>query len=541
MKKTWTKVLALLCAATACAPIAGCGGGGDNGIDNTKTQLFVFNYDGGVGHKWLDAVVARFEKDFAETEFTEGKKGVQIHQRNDRTSIEQLVAKMSTSREEVFFAENVNYYNCIAEGAFLDITDIMEKPLTEYGETESIVDKLYPDQRDFYQASNGRYYAMPHAQSPTLITYDADLFDKHFLFFDQEGELTKRSTDEGKSYGADNLPGTYDDGLPATYEEFYTLCDTMIGRGIAPMTWSGMYEFYMTRFSAQLRADFDGAEADVAYNLNGTMSKLVDTIDEDGNVTYKDPVTIVDNTNGYEIFSSASYYYTFKFFEDIYTNEYYFSKSFNTSVSHTDAQKNFLLSRFSSKVQDIGMLVEGLYWVNESSSAFADMESYANSSLQERNLRIMPLPKATGAQVGEQTTVVDSLNQMAFISAYIDEDKKELAKTFLRYCETQKSLEEFVQTTNLTRNFKVDYSNIYDDLAPYTQSIIDFLGGVRYLMPASDNPIFQKNYTALADDYQMGTISDPDPMIAIKSGKTAEQLFNAFRSKYNANTWKDIL
>ena len=169
------------------------------------------------------------------------------------------------------------------------------------------------------------------------------------------------------------------------------------------------------------------------------------------------------------------------------------------------------------------------------------MESYANSSLQERNLRIMPLPKATEAQVGEQTTVVDSLNQMAFISAYIDEDKKELAKTFLRYCETQKSLEEFVQTTNLTRNFKVDYSNIYDDLAPYTQSIIDFLGGVRYLMPASDNPIFQKNYTALADDYQMGTISDPDPMIAIKSGKTAEQLFNAFRTKYNANTWKDIL
>ena len=540
MKKTWTKVLALLCAATACAPIAGCGGG-DSGIDSSRTQLFVFNYDGGVGHKWLDAVVARFEADYAETEFTEGKKGVQVIQRNDRTSIEQLVAKMSTSREEVFFAEGVNYYSCIAEGAFLDITDVMENPLSEYGETANIVDKLYPDQRDFYQAANGKYYAMPHAQSPTLITYDADLFDKHALFFDQEGELTKRSTDEGKSYGVDNLPDTYDDGLPATYEEFYLLCATMAGRGIAPLNWSGMYEFYTTRFAAQLRADFDGAEAHVVYDLNGTMSTLVDRIEDDGTVVYKDPVTIVDEQNGYEVFNSAGYYYTFKFFEEIYNNEYYFSKAFNEAVSHTDAQKNFLLSRFSPKIQDIGMLVEGLYWVNESSSAFTDMESYANSSLKERNLRIMPLPKATKEQVGQQTTVVDSLNQMAFISAYIDEDKKELAKTFLRYCATQKSLEEFVQTTNLTRNFKVDYSNIYDDLAPYTQSVIDFLGDVRYLMPASDNQIFQKNYTAFIDKYQMGTIADPHPMIAIKGGKSAKELFNAFSKKYNATTWSNLI
>ena len=67
---------------------------------------------------------------------------------------------------------------------------------------------------------------MPHYQRYSAITYDIDVFDSKNLFFDEAGELTKKSTDTGRGKGPDNQPGTFDDGLPATYEQFYKLCET---------------------------------------------------------------------------------------------------------------------------------------------------------------------------------------------------------------------------------------------------------------------------------------------------------------------------
>jgi hypothetical protein len=313
-------------------------------------------------------------------------------------------------------------------------------------------------------------------------------------------------------------------------------------RGIAPMIWSGMYDFYTTRFAKQLRVDFEGAEqAMTAYDFNGTMTHIVDTIDENGNITYKDPVVVTEE-NGYEMLSSAGYYYAFEFFEEIVKGEYYSNKSFNDSISHKDAQETFLLSSFEATEQDIGMLVEGLYWVNESKGFFKEMESYPKASLKDRNLRVMPLPKATEAQLGEKTTLVDSISQLAFISAYVPEERVELAKTFLRFCSTQASMEEFLVQTGLTRNYVVNYDNIYNELTPYSQSIVDVLGACDYILPASSSPVFQKNFAQFYQDYEMGTPQYPDPMVAIKNdGKTAVQLFNTFRTKFTQNTWTQLL
>lgn len=543
MKKTLTKVMAVLCAATACMPFAACTTGGVK-IDKTKTQLYISNFNGGVGHNWLDAHIQRFQDDYAEVEFTPGKKGVQILVSNHKKGMSEIGGKMAKAKEEIYFLEGVNYHDEIAQGRFLDITELVTTPLKEYGETESIEDKLYPSQQEFYKV-NDKYYGLPHAQSPTLITYDADLFDQKKLFMGENGEFNKKSTDTGLSKGVDNLPGTYDDGLPATYEEFFKLCSTMKKRGVDPIIWSGMYEWYTTRFAKQLRADFDGQEATVAYTFNGTMSHVVDTIDSKGNITYKNPgnpenpLTITEQ-NGYEVLSSASYYYTFKFLEEMYNGGYYSKHSINGNVTHGDAHAYFLKSRFNSET-DIAMLVEGLYWVNEARPAFKSMASYQGASLQERNLKVMPLPKATKEQVGEQTTIVDSLNQLAFISAYIDEDKKELATTFLRYCTTQASLEEFLTTTGLTRNFKVDYSNIYDELSPYSKSVVDMLGSCNYIMPASNSPIIQKHYDAFVKSYEIGTTKYAEPINAIRAKVSAVDFFNQFRGKYDANSWKSLL
>ena len=545
MKKKLTKVLAVFCAivtAFACFTFTSCKKSDTRKVDKSKAQLHVSNYNGGVGHDWLDSHIKRFEEEYANYEFIPGKKGVQVWVTNHKDSVSGIAGKMKNAKEDVYFLEHVNYYDMVAQGHLMDITDMVTtETLSEYGENVTIESKLHEKSVEYLKTSNGKYYALPHTQSPTLITYDEDLFNRLNLFFDENGNLGKKSTDSGLSKGADGKPNTYDDGLPATYEQFYTLCQTMKKRGVAPMIWSGMYEFYMTRFAKQLRVNFEGAEeAMTAYDFNGTMTHLVDSIDASGNVTYRDPVEVTEQ-NGYEMLSSAGYYYAFKFFEEINKGGYYSNRAFNESTSHEDAQNYFLLSSFEATEQDIGMLVEGLYWVNEAKGFFKEMESYPKSSLKERNLKVMPLPKATAAQIGQTTTLVDSLSQLAFISAYVPQERVELAKTFLKFCSTQASMEEFLVQTGLTRNYIVNYDNVYDSLTPYSQSIVDVLGASDYILPASSSPVFQKNFAQFYQDYEMGTPSDPDPMIAIHQGKSALELFNAFRTKFDANSWKQLL
>ena len=102
-------------------------------------------------------------------------------------------------------------------------------------------------------------------------------------------------------------------------------------------------------------------------------------------------------------------------------------------------------------------------------------------------------------------------------------------------------MEEFLLQTGLTRNYIVNYDNIYNELSPYSQSVVDVLGASDYILPASSSPVFQKNYTQFYLDYEMGTPEYPDPMIAIKNdGLTAVELFNEFRGKFDGR-WAQIL
>ena len=77
-----SKFKKLLCGFVAASMIAGvctmtaCGGGTVG--DPTKTQLWVFNYDGGWGRSWLDSIKTDFEEKYADVSFEEGKTGVQV-------------------------------------------------------------------------------------------------------------------------------------------------------------------------------------------------------------------------------------------------------------------------------------------------------------------------------------------------------------------------------------------------------------------------------------------------------------------------------
>ena len=551
MKKNWKRVVALLCAFTTAIPFAACGVGVSDPMsagnaDLTKAQLYVCNYSGGVGREWLDNIIKRFQEDYATTKFTADTEGVEVWVTDTENDLEGYWGQQIERgcKESVFFLEDVNYRNAILKGWVLDITDIVKEDLTAYNETGSIEDKLYADQVGLYQTADGKYYGLPHSQVPTLLTYDADYFDINGLYFGSDGELGKTSSDADLSAGPDGQTGTYDDGMPATYAQFYELCDEIKGLGAAPIIWAGAsgMEFYTTRFSKSLRADFEGSEATIGYTFNGTATHLIESIDADTReITYKAPVVITEE-NGWEYFSSAGYYYAYEFFENIYKNGYYSDSSFSSGTNHKSAQNKFLQGNLDDSWEDIAMLVEGTYWVNEAKDKFTELEGkFSDASLKDRNLKVMPLPKATEAQVGQKSTYVDSINQLAFISSKTPTEKVELAKTFLQYCETQESLEEFLLTTNLTRSYNVDYSDIYEDLCPYSKSIVDMFSQSNYIVASSNSSVFRNGYDTFFTRYEMGTPASRHPMWAIKNGSTAVDLWNAKKSQHTATNWAERL
>ena len=110
MKKKINKIIALVSAmatVAACLPFAACKDDGRQ-VDKSKAQLHVSNYNGGVGHDWLDAHIARFEEAYKDYEFIPGKKGVQVWVTNHKSSMAEISGKLNGAKEDVYFLEHVN-------------------------------------------------------------------------------------------------------------------------------------------------------------------------------------------------------------------------------------------------------------------------------------------------------------------------------------------------------------------------------------------------------------------------------------------------
>ena len=73
MKKR-CRLVSLLLAIVSLFSVAltGCG----TNEDANYTVLRIWNYDGGVGHTWLDAAITRFLAENEETQYEKGKKGI---------------------------------------------------------------------------------------------------------------------------------------------------------------------------------------------------------------------------------------------------------------------------------------------------------------------------------------------------------------------------------------------------------------------------------------------------------------------------------
>ena len=535
-------------------------------IDTSKTQLYVSNYNGGVGSLWLDKVAERFEEEFADTEFTEGKYGVQIIVDNNKLLRTDLGDTLATTTNEVFFGERMFYSQWAEEGLLLDITDIVQEDLTEYGENRSIKDKLSSEKRAMLTSPNGtwnggvftsggRYYALPHYEGFLGVTYNVDLFDWYGFYFNTEGNIIG---DVGgtKSAGPDGVSRNDDDGLPASIEQFKKLCNYMTMQNVTPFVWTGMYSEYFTiLLDALVTAQLGKEGSEVVYTFNEDLpdgEKTVSTVIT--GFSGGEPqlgTTVIDETTGYLLYQQAALYYALDFAytllnsadPNVALGQWYTDESVNGSYDHLMAQEDFVNGSYDSSNR-IAMLIDGNYWENEAADAIARSESSYNYDYDTKsNFAWMPLPgTAVGDEGSAKLTLKDSMQSYAFIAANIPEEKIELAKMFLQYCFTDESLREFTVTTGMTRDY--DYTLSSDEMAQlssYAQSILAYRETADIVNTSSIYTVFQANEDDLVNSFweTQGTgVVQSRPYTAFWVDKvTAQQFFTGMGVLHTRTAW----
>lgn len=517
MKKRFKSILTVLMAFILAMPLTACGGSNVESVDDTKTQLTVYSYDGGVGNVWLDKVIERFEADFANTSFEEGKVGVQIHANKEKPNQDLSIIEQM---EDVLFTEWCNTSSLFSMNRTLDISDIMNVPLNEYlvdgngtpltTDTDTIEDKLFDKTKQFFSFSEGKYKGLPHYSHFATLIYNKVLLDDNSLYFARTPDLEAiengdmmgyfiASPDDEKSCGPNGVceNGEGDDGLPATYDEFFILCDAVVELTKAPFIWNGSGKEGYTRYllnSIYLNlAGAEKANINWDYDSNG---KQIDIIDANG----KPAKATVTPDNFGALNRQLEKYQAIEIFDRIIdTYSDYHSANENPNKDNLGTQDDYIRS-YKTATQVL-FLVEGSYWYNEANDAqYFDNARYLDANFDKYNdFRVFPLPRVYEGFASDvegtnphKNVVADQSDSLACINATIANDpvKVKLAKTFLAYCYTQESLADFTKWSNTVKlmNYTVDKNDLLND---YAKHLWDYCQESDYVLPYSAH----NNYT----------------------------------------------
>ena len=200
------------------------------------------------------------------------------------------------------------------------------------------------------------------------------------------------------------------------------------------------------------------------------------------------------------------------------------------------------------------MLIDGNWWQMEAANTFESMADFYGDELsaENRNIGIMPLPKANeqkvqeGKESGVRQTIVDAQYSVAFIKSTIDENKIDLAKEFLRFVNTQESLVEYTTITNTPK--ALDYSLSETEMAqlsPYGRSTFTLLADSEIVYPYSKDPLYLNNVSFfrvlnMFNSYVGSTHYQWAAEAFRDYGITAEQYFTGMRSYYTEERWNQL-
>ncbi|MBO6280685.1 MAG: hypothetical protein J6M95_03815 [Bacilli bacterium] len=568
MKKRF--LIGMVLPLTAASFVVGCRptSSGDK-IDVTKTQIYINNFKRGFGSKWLDDLKTRFESLHAEDSYEEGKKGVEIIIHSIGSTADSRKANILSGVDEIYFTEQSYYYDLIKyekDGVLYDITDAVKNPLTEYGETKSIEDKLTEEQKDYfyYQNEGGekKYYALPHYAGYFGLQYDIDVFDNYMFYFAKnpispEYPFIRDLTDE-KTAGPDGVEGTFDDGLPRTYDEFFKLCDYMVENDVIPFISTGANaNDYLNLLVNAFAADYAGKDNTVAkFKASGTVSRL-GNVDSNGNVTPIPDETLTIDT-GYRAYKSLGFYYGLEFLKKLTSNKNYYFRGANGSggldssaYSAKSAQDEFLISYRDSKrgkSKDIAMISEGIWWEAESETTSETLSGGNPNSpyaKMNRHFGFMPFPKATMERYEEsnKNTLFDHLFSLMFVKRNVASWKAPLLLDFMRFANTDESLRAFTRITNTPKS--LNYTMTDEDKAQmtaYGRNLIELKENSDIVYPGNSSTIYQLNsgwfhhnsqYSALIDGVRNDYVWQALPKVS------AATYYNGMYAYYS-DYWKNL-
>lgn len=549
-KKILSMALAVLMTMGTAGALTACGdngGGGNSGSDLPKTQLYVRNYQGGFGNKWLYNGKDKFEAKYKDVELEPNKKGVEVK----ITDIKETPQAENIKNDdyEVYFVEKVQYLYLEKQGVLEELTDIVTSVNSYDG--KKIEEKLTKEQQDFYGIDkNGtkRYYALPHYFAPLGIVYDIDLFEERGYYFakgyENEENLEDKfvvDKDSLRSAGPDGIPSTDDDGLPATYEDFWTLCEYIAKDGYTPLNWGGVEasKYYVTALMFQLAANYQGSEEFMRnFTMEGELSEVV-KLDGNGNVVMgangvpeTEKVTLdPSQNNGYETFRTLALYYGLDFVKTLMSKSAVYAIENNVKSQSYDAfqaQKDYVASRFSKNIRRQAMLIEGSWWDSEASSYFEKNESLGGGK-KDCRYGWLPLPNATKEQVGKnKNTLVNNINSLCFVKKGLKDVKKQLALDFVQLMNSDESLVDFTVQTNAFKDLTYDLSSAQvSGLSPFGQNMYKAWKNFDKINPNNSNEQFY-NTVYNVDITRRFAISTTDIFPAVKfasSNMTTKEYF----------------
>lgn len=543
-KKILALMAALMMSSMTVTAFGSCGGGQeiiDSNYDASKAYVTVGTYDGGVGRAWLDEAAKRFEKLHENTMFGD-KKGVQVSVDADKVNYGGDYLSKSNLTRDIYFTEGVDYYSFINNGKAADISDIVTGSLSSFGESGTIEGKLDSMFKSYLTAKDGKYYMLPFYDGFYGFVYDVELFEEESFYFDDEGAFIgvakdadaaeREAFETAKSNGPDGKANTYDDGLPATYEQMMELVDQIKFKGYIPFCYAGSTEYVDKAFRSYV-VDYEGYEGmNVNYTLSG-KANVVTTIN--GNTVTTEEIT-VSPEDAYKLQKQAGKYYALYMEEKLFGSTAYVGQ-FNED-SHTTAQRTFINSKYASSGR-YAMLAEGAWWENEAelANAFSGVEKRA-----DRRFAFLPVPKADSSRAGDQT-MISLNNSYAFINK--DSQNMEAAKEFMRFLHTDAEMSKFTAKTSITRS--LNYSILEADRSTATnfgKSLIDMRSQSKVVYPYSSVKLVLDNADAFSEvkwfsTTRVGSNEITSPMLAFQAENpvSAENYFKGLFT-YQENQWK---
>jgi len=581
MKSLSKKVIGILLSAVLVFGITGCSfDNGDDGmeaIDPTRTQLFVFSYDGGYGSDWLVAAKKRYEQLHAEDVYEEGKKGIQIYINPKKEGFSTVSDNILLNRDEIYFHEYAYYKTLKSQGMLADITEAVtgdKADLGAYGDPAgtTIESKLTEQQKAYYGIEeNGEthYYGLPHYSGYMGIVYNRDLFDRKGYYFREGYEnydeledrfilqskgATKSKGPDGKTGIIDGVDYSLDDGLPVTYDDFFELIHCIYSGGDTPISWLGAdYNSYLQNFMCSLVADYEGLDQmSLNFNFHGEATDL-GTV-QGGQFVKDEEATEITPENGYELARQRGKYEALKFINRLVTksnDQYHNNLAFNGAYSHMDAQDDFLYAgNDGGRTNNRAMLIDGVWWENEASDTFDNMVAQYGETMSKdnRNFCYMPLPKATEEKAAEAAasdkamTLYDHIFSICFVKANIAEWKKPIALDFIKFVHTDESLVEFTVHTNTPKAFNYEIGEA--DLAKLTtfgRSVIELKNRSNIVYPYSSEPLYVLNQSTFgfAEQWRYSSTKQFVPIAMRDDGITAEAYFSQLYT-YTQTKWNGL-